>query len=325
MNDYKISIIVPVYNAEKTLVPCLTSLVNQTYENIELILVNDMSTDDSLNILIQAENQYSDKVLVVNLEENLGAGGARNIGLMYASGDYIGFVDSDDIVDVRMYEKLIKCAIDGNYDMVDCGFYIEKEDKALLRTGDNCLGDLDDYKRAELIACGGYLVSRIYKRELWDGITFREHTILEDLETFMLLVLKTKRIGSVHETLYKYCYYENSMSNKTEAYFYHRSVMDAIHAIEDVVLVCLEETYDNEACNEIKKSIEYTISVLCASGGVNILRQDNRLDSNTKKKYLKEIEDAAKRLIHTPIEKNRYAIRGMSKEDRDIVTALMGK
>ena len=92
----KVSVIMPVYNSERTLIDSLSSLVNQTLTDIELILVNDYSTDNSLKILADCEAQFSDKVLLINLNENHGAGGARNIGLSYASGDYIGFMDSDD-------------------------------------------------------------------------------------------------------------------------------------------------------------------------------------------------------------------------------------
>ena len=115
----KVSVIMPVYNSEPTLVDSLSSLVNQTLSDMELILVNDCSTDGSFNILSDCESQFSDKVLLINLDENHGAGGARNIGLSYASGDYIGFMDSDDIATPDMFEKMYTKAISGNYDIVD--------------------------------------------------------------------------------------------------------------------------------------------------------------------------------------------------------------
>lgn len=119
----KVSVIMPVYNSEPTLVDSLSSLVNQTLSDMELILVNDCSTDGSFNILSDCESQFSDKVLLINLDENHGAGGARNIGLSYASGDYIGFMDSDDIATPDMFEKMYTKAISGNYDIVDCVYY----------------------------------------------------------------------------------------------------------------------------------------------------------------------------------------------------------
>ena len=147
----------PVYNSEPTLVDSLSSLVNQTLSDMELILVNDCSTDGSFNILSDCESQFSDKVLLINLDENHGAGGARNIGLSYASGDYIGFMDSDDIATPDMFEKMYTKAISGNYDIVDCGYYNEATETAIVHASDELTGTLNGYKRSKLIASGGYL------------------------------------------------------------------------------------------------------------------------------------------------------------------------
>ena len=94
MNTRKVTIIVPVYNAEKTIERCVRSIQNQTYKNIEIILVNDGSTDDSLSLCYELQKQ-SDNILVID-KENSGVSDARNIGIEKASGDYIQFVDSDD-------------------------------------------------------------------------------------------------------------------------------------------------------------------------------------------------------------------------------------
>ena len=100
LESSKISVIVPVYNVEKYLKRCLNSLVNQTYTNIEIICVNDGSKDNSLNIL----NEYAqkDNRIVVISQENQGQGIARNKGLEIAKGDYIGFIDPDDFIDVAI-------------------------------------------------------------------------------------------------------------------------------------------------------------------------------------------------------------------------------
>ena len=114
----KVSIIVPAYNAHDTLARCLGSLVNQTLQEIEIIVVNDASTDDTWEIMERCEKQFSDKVIIIDGKENRGPGGARNQGLDIATGEYIGFVDSDDYVADNMYEHLYSKAKEKDADIV---------------------------------------------------------------------------------------------------------------------------------------------------------------------------------------------------------------
>lgn len=111
----KVSIIVPVYNVEKFLEKCLDSLVNQTLHDIEIICINDGSTDKSLEILKSFANK--DKRITVIDKQNEGPSVARNVGLEKAQGEYIGFVDSDDWVDLDFYEKLYNSAINNGADI----------------------------------------------------------------------------------------------------------------------------------------------------------------------------------------------------------------
>ena len=104
----KVSIIVPVYNVEKYLPKCLDSLVSQTIDDFEILVVNDGSPDRSQDIIDEYSRRYPEKVVSL-VKENGGQGSARNMALEIAKGEYIGFVDSDDWVDVTMYEKM--CAI----------------------------------------------------------------------------------------------------------------------------------------------------------------------------------------------------------------------
>ena len=100
-----VSIIVPVYNVELFIDECISSLVNQTLSNIEIILVNDASTDKSLEKIVEWSRK-DDRIVVINSKQNLRQGGARNLGIKAARADYIGFVDSDDFVSYEMYENL---------------------------------------------------------------------------------------------------------------------------------------------------------------------------------------------------------------------------
>lgn len=123
----KVSIIVPVYNVEKFLPQCMDSLINQSLHEIEIICVNDGSTDKSLNIL----NRYAkqDKRIKILSQQNMGLSGARNTGLSFATGEYICFVDSDDWIDIDYCEKLYKKAKKENADIVRGIIYNEYPDR----------------------------------------------------------------------------------------------------------------------------------------------------------------------------------------------------
>ena len=120
----KFSVIVPIYNSEKYLKKCLDSLVNQTFKNIEIILVNDGSTDNSEDIIKQ---YLKDKRIIYLKKENGGQASARNLGLSKAKGDYISFIDSDDYVDLDMFEKLNECTFDN--DIILSDYYYTKENQ----------------------------------------------------------------------------------------------------------------------------------------------------------------------------------------------------
>ncbi len=230
----KVSIIVPAYNAHDTLARCLGSLVNQTLQDIEIIVVNDASTDDTWEIMSRCEMQFPDKVIIINGDKNRGAGGARNQALDMASGEYIGLVDSDDYVAANMYELLYAKAKEGNYDIVDSGYYQEATDKARLYTGDDLTGTLDDDKRKKLITGGGYLVTKIFRRELWQDpvIRMRENVrCLEDMDILIYMFLRASSIGNVKEVLYNYCDISDSATKTMDIDTYIDSVYGAMEAI----------------------------------------------------------------------------------------------
>lgn len=129
----KVSIIVPVYNVESYLDECLTSLVNQSLNDIKIIIVNDGSTDSSQKIIDKYALRYPEKIMALN-KENGGLASARNFGLQYAQGEYVGFVDSDDYVDVNMYNEMYNLAIKNNADLVVCDleYFFEYSNKDRL-------------------------------------------------------------------------------------------------------------------------------------------------------------------------------------------------
>lgn len=121
----KISLIVPVYNTSKYLRKCLDSLITQTYKDIEIIVINDGSIDNSEEII----KLYRDKRLKYISKKNEGIGKTRNLGIENATGNYIAFVDSDDYLDKNFCKKMIKKADEDNCDIVICNYFEDRNDK----------------------------------------------------------------------------------------------------------------------------------------------------------------------------------------------------
>lgn len=308
----KVSVIVPVYNASKTLANCLGNLVHQTLNEIELILVNDASTDNSLSILSDCEQAFSEKVLLINLEQNLGPGGARNVGLSYASGEYIGFVDSDDIADIHMFETLYQHAVTNDYDMVDCAYYQQATDSLLLMTPDSCVGDLNDDKRSLLISGGGFLWSRIFKRELFEQVQFREHTILEDMETMMQLFLNCKRLGTIKTPLYQYSATDESASKLADPIKYHEALTSAMKAV-------YQQTHNYSGYCDIQLAVEYSILQLYQYDLVNILQPESGFSEEEKGVLLKKVFSLRHSYVTGSVKDNPYVKEKFSDDDLKLV------
>ena len=145
----KVSVIVPVYNVEKYLEKCLDSLVNQTLKEIEIIIVNDGSPDNSHKIIDKYTKKY--KNIKAYLKENGGLSDARNYGLKKASGEYIAFLDSDDFVKEDMYQKMYEKAKSGNFDMIVCDLNYKSENSSVIqRAFSNIKHDTTNIKQAML-------------------------------------------------------------------------------------------------------------------------------------------------------------------------------
>ena len=131
-----VSIVIPVFNVEKYIGKCLDSLISQTLHNIEIICVNDCSTDKSLDILRDYEAK-DNRIVVIDLPRNIKQGGARNVGIKKARAPFLGFVDSDDWVSLDMYENLYTLAVTHDAEMV-CGDYFQYYSEQDIRLRINC-------------------------------------------------------------------------------------------------------------------------------------------------------------------------------------------
>lgn len=199
MNEIRISVIIPVYNTEKYLQACIDCMLAQTLDGMEFIFVNDASPDGSLALLLENEEKYPDRIRVIDSPENLRQGGARNLGMRAARGDYIGFSDSDDLIRPDMYERLYQAiagtAADAAFSwMIELGEDITIE-SALSADAEEQRPDwiewaksisgkrLSDPDRMELMRLPlGGSVTWIYRREylLGQELFFPEHLRYED-------------------------------------------------------------------------------------------------------------------------------------------------
>ncbi|MCR4842348.1 MAG: glycosyltransferase [Eubacterium sp.] len=259
VKDPAVSVIIPARNARAQLKYSLPNILGQTLENIEIIFVDDGSTDGTALLLEVAERKFPEKVTVIESQVGHGAGGARNLGLDIARGRYVGFVDSDDLVSPMMFEKMYNAAREGDYDIVDCGYDCEEQDLALVHTTDEMCGELNDEKRSELIVSGGYLWSRIFRRELFDGLRFRENVILEDADVLTYLFCTAKSIVNVKEVLYAYRNVEDSASKIVDYRNYVENINEAMRAV-------YERVFNLGVYPGVKEAVEYSIVQMYSYG-----------------------------------------------------------
>ena len=158
----KVSVIVPVYNVEQYVEKCLETLVNQTIEDIEIIVVNDGSTDNSKNIIKKYVEKYPKKVIYLE-KENGGLSDARNYGIPYANGEYIAFLDSDDYIVLDTYKEMYKIAKKENSDMVECDFVWEYPDKIRIDTGEIYEGKHEALEKIRVVAWNKLIKTNIVK------------------------------------------------------------------------------------------------------------------------------------------------------------------
>ena len=228
----RLSIIVPVYNAEKYLRTCLDSLVSQTVTDYEIILVNDGSKDGSGVILEEYRETHPDLIRIITVE-NGGQARARNLALEEAQGDYIGFTDSDDAAHPDMFQKLCDAAMHVNADIAVCDCWrVGPEGKAYqpARTEEKS------------ISASGPVWNKIFRREIIGDIRFPEGRWYEDLAFSAKLLAKANRIVFVQEALYDYrCGHTSTMTNQNSG-----KNLDLLAVLDDVCMFLDENGKDGK-------------------------------------------------------------------------------
>ena len=204
----KLSIIVPVYNVLPYIRQCLDSLLGQTMENYEIILIDDGSTDGTAQVLADYAARFPEKI-VLRRVENGGQGRARNIAIDMAKGEYLGFIDSDDWIDPTMYEKLCKRAEDTGADVVVCDWLIKHSDGRdqvfPARVQDHWL------------AAAGSACNKIFRRSLIGDTRFPAGLWYEDFYFSAMMLLKARGIEYRAEPLYMYRQSQSSTMRNNNA------------------------------------------------------------------------------------------------------------
>ena len=198
----KISIIIPVYNTQAYLPKCLDSVFSQTFQDFEVIVVNDGSPDDSQSVIDRYQEKYPDKLVALK-QENAGLAAARNTGINAASGEYVAFLDSDDYLHPETLEKTYTYALAQALDIVCFRYYSDCEGVITAIPSHSAQTD-DPVKR--FILNDGSATNKLFRRELFTqtGLRFTPGLFYEDIDLIPRLSLHTQRIGFLDVPLYYY-------------------------------------------------------------------------------------------------------------------------
>lgn len=297
---FKVSVIIPVYNTEKYLRRCLDSLVNQTLQGMEILLVDDGSTDHSPSILKEYENRHPVTIRVLT-KENGGQATARNLGIKLSKGKYIGFVDSDDCVNIGMYETLYKAAEENQCDMVECHYrYLLEEGKRIKEYPTR--GHIRQYKNQKDMFINAQVspCNKLFRREvlMQEGVDFPEGVIYEDTSLYIKAIPFIKKEKFVDEQLYYYFFRRTSTMNANIS----RRVGNIFPVLENI----LEFYEKNNLYNIYQKELEYfCVKILLCSSLSRIGRiRDKDIARELYKATFLFIRD------HFPEYRNNKHIRG---------------
>ncbi|MBO4894986.1 MAG: glycosyltransferase [Clostridia bacterium] len=297
MNDYSsmISVIIPVYKVEPYLRRCVDSVIAQTYKNLEIILVDDGSPDNCGRIC--DEYALKDSRIKVIHQENRGQSAARNIGLDNATGDYIGFVDSDDYIEPNMYEKLYESLSINNADISICNFeQVGSLNKVILADSpitDELLTKQDAFSKLTDKRLWYYLViwNKLYKKNIFSSLRFPEGKICEDNYIIHEVFDNAETIVSVKEILYYYFYRADSITYSPPTV----KDLDSIEAFYNRIVFFEKNGYAEFA--------EKTRN-LCLNEYIYLRKNINFTEENNKdcsKEYLKRIDQMAKSVYRKSI------------------------
>lgn len=317
MNDrtIRVSIIVPVFNAEKTLNKCVDSLLAQSLKEKEIILADDVSSDGSEKIIDTYCEKYPDIVRKVKMPQNTRGSGVINRGVEAAMGEFVMVVDNDDYLHPQALEKMISAADRENADVVDCQFRLVDEEGNTLQIEESNtreqVGRIDDEKRKSLFVNPGRRLSKIIKKQLImeNGLGYPENVCYGDNFFMELLAGYVSHIAKVDEPLYNYFVSTGSITRK----YNNPITYDRVKSAE----LMLEETKQRGFYDKYQEEIEFRFIELFYVNSVPVfLAKFKPAEINELKRLRKYIKDNFPKY-----RKNKYFKQRISKSYR-IVTKL---
>ena len=295
----KVSVVVPVYNVEKYLDKCLTSLVNQTLKDIEIIVVNDGTKDNSQDIIDRYVKKY--KNIKSYIKPNGGLSSARNYGIEKCKGEYIAFLDSDDYVNSNMYEVLYNKAKTEDFDITVCNvnYIYDNYTKTTTSKVKNDIKIKEEIKKS-MIDIYPSAWNKLYKKELFENnIYFKEGVWYEDVEFLYRLYPYINSIGVTHDYLINYVQRDGAITKTFDERVFH--YIENWNGI-------LKFYKDNNLYEEYKKEIEYCYIRYLYATFINV--SSNFTDKNL---YNKAVEEAIKNVKENfpNYRKNKYFYKSL--------------
>lgn len=295
MEKKLISVIIPVYNAEKYLGRCLDSIISQSYSNLEIILIDDCSKDNSLKIC----EEYAKKdrrIKIIKNEKNLGQAGARNKGIKQSKGDYITFVDNDDVIDLRMYETLLNDIVKNNVKIAGCATSLVFEDGASINNYNNKKSGIiksDVLIRKILMHSNdawGTVWNKLFSKELKKYLVF---PIGKELEDYYVLINMYEEIPEAYfDKAPMYYWYQRNNSQSKRGY--HDRINTLVDVSEEIKNKLNGKGFDKELAFFEYVNRYNVISAKFKSGDKKVL--------NSLKKDISEIERLNKKVRNTKSE-----------------------
>ncbi len=283
-----ISVIIPSYNNEKYLSKCLDSILNQTYSNLEIIIVDDCSTDNSFSVL-EKYSKKNKQIRVYKNNTNSGAGYCRNFGLRSAKGNYISFIDSDDYIEENFYEKLYSKIKEEDSDLAICDIYIRYSDSSKDIRSKAVDGKCNKIN----IINNGLAASpcnKLFKKSFLEKYPFCEGIMNEDIATVIPIIIDCKKISYSEDTFYNYIQHSDSVQNS----YFSEKKFDIFKAVNELV----ERIQNKKSFSKYLDIIVYNQIFLFF---IYVMPREKNIIKRAK--YIKKFKNLSKKYY---IKKNKY-------------------